>query len=120
MFQYKILNSILYLNKQLFILNKKDTKLFSYCRLQDETTNHIKCKFAIILWSDLKDYYCQCSFDLPISNSTFGFFEIDPDLFILLNHILLLNKDYIYLSRDSSNSSLAPLFKNIQEDFDLK
>ena len=37
MFQYKILNNILYLNKQLFIFNKKDTKLCSYCRLQDET-----------------------------------------------------------------------------------
>ena len=40
-FQYKILNNILHLNKQLFIFNKKDTKLCSYCRLQDETTNHI-------------------------------------------------------------------------------
>ena len=33
MFQYKILNSILYLNKQLFIFNKKDTKVCSYCKL---------------------------------------------------------------------------------------
>ena len=69
MFQYKILNNILYLNKQLFIFNKKDTKLCSYCRLQDETTNHMfaECKFAIKLWSDLKDY-CQYRFDLPILN----------------------------------------------------
>ena len=41
MFQYKILNNILYLNKQLFLFNKKDTKLCSYCGLQDETINHI-------------------------------------------------------------------------------
>ena len=41
MFQYKILNNILYLNKQLFIFNKKDTKLCFYCKLQDETINHI-------------------------------------------------------------------------------
>ena len=40
LFQYKILNNILYLYKQLFIFSKKDTKLYSYCRLQDETTNH--------------------------------------------------------------------------------
>ena len=46
MFQYKIPNN---LNKQLFTFNKKDTKLCSYCRLKDETTNHIfvECKFAI-------------------------------------------------------------------------
>ena len=43
-FQYKILNNILDLNKQLFIFNKKDTKLCSYCRLEDETTNHIFVK----------------------------------------------------------------------------
>ena len=120
MFQYKILNNILYLNNQLFIFNEKDTELFSYCILQDETTNHIfvKCKFVIKLWSDLKDY-CQCSFDLPISNSSFGFFEIDPDLFIPLNHILLLYKYYIYSSRDSPSVSLAPLLKNIKNVFDL-
>ena len=97
MFQYKILNNILlYLNKQLFIFNKKDTKLCSYCRLQHETTNYIfvECTFTIKLWRDLR-HYCQCSFDLPILNpqsATFGIFEIDPDLVILLNYMLLLYK----------------------------
>ena len=64
-----ILNNVLYLNKQHFIFNKKDTKLCSYCRLQDETINHIfvECKFAIKLWNNLR-HYCHCSFDLPILN----------------------------------------------------
>ena len=124
MFQYKILNNILYLNKQLFLFNKKDIKLLSYCRLQDETTNHIfvECTFAIKLWSDLRGY-CQCSFDLSILNpqsSTFGFFEIDSDLVILLNHILLLYKYYIYSSRDSSKLSFAALLKNTKKVFDLE
>ena len=63
MFHYKILNNILYLNKQLFIFNKKYTKLCTYCKLQDETINHIfvECKFAIKLWSDLR-HCCQRSF----------------------------------------------------------
>ena len=117
MFQYKILNNILSLNEQLVIFNKKDSKLCSYCRLQDETINHIfvECKFAIKLWSDLR-HYCQRSFVIPILNpqsATFGFFEIDPDLVILLNHILLLYKYYIYSSRDSSKLSFKPLLKNI-------
>ena len=123
MFQYKILNNILYLNKQLFIFNKKDTKLCLYCRLQDETINHIfvECKFAIKLWSDLR--HCQCSFGIPILNpqtATFRFFEIDPDLVILLNHILLLNIYYIYLSRDSSKFSFAALLKTIKKVFVLE
>ena len=73
MLQYKILNNILYLNKQLFVFNKKETKLCSYCSLQDETINHIfvECKFAIKLWCDLR-HYCQCSFDIPILNPQSG------------------------------------------------
>ena len=113
MFQYKIQY------KQLFIFNKKGTKLCSYCILQDETTNHIfvECNFAIKLCSDLKDY-CQCRFDFPILNphsATFGFFKIDPDLFILSNHILLLYKYFIYSSRDSSKLSFAALLKYIKD-----
>ena len=121
MFQYKILNKY---NKQLFIFNKRDIKLCSYYRFQNETINHIfvECKFAIKFWSDLRDYY-QCSFDLPILNPqsvTFGFFEIDADLIILLNNILLLYKYYIYLSRDSSKPSFTALLKNIRKVFGLE
>ena len=88
------------------------------CRLQDETINHIfvECKFAIKLWSDLR-HYCQSSFVIPILNpqsAIFGFFETDPDLVILLNHILLLYKYYIYSSRDSSKLSFKALLKNIK------
>ena len=110
---YIWINSFLFLIKR--ILN---------CELQDETINHIfvECKFAIKLWSDLR-YYCQCSFDIPILNpqsATFGFFEIDPDLVILLNHILLLYKYYIYSSRDSSKLSFEALLKNILNIFVLE
>ena len=124
LFQYKILNNILYLNKQLFIFDENDTKLCSYCRLQTETINHIfvKCKFAIKLWSDLRNC-CQCSFDIPILNpqsATFGFFKIDLDLAIILNHILLLYKNYIFSSRDSSKLSFAALLKNVQKVFALE
>ena len=99
-YQYKILNNILYFNKQLFIFNKKDTKLCSYCRLQDETTNHIfvECEFAIELWSDLR-HYCQCSFDIPILNpqsATFGFFEIDPDF---KPHTVIIQVQYLFVKR---------------------
>ena len=104
---FYILSSFLFLIK----------KILNCCRLQDETINHIfvECKFAFKLWSDLR-HYCQCSFDIPISNpqsAPFGFFEIDPDLVILLNHILLLYKYYLYLSRDSSKLLFAALLKNI-------
>ena len=106
----------IWINSFLFLI-KKDTKLCSYCKLQDATANHIfvECKFAVKLWSDLR-HYSQSSFVIPILNpqsTTFGFFEIDPDLIKLLNHILLLYKYYIYSSRDSSKLSFKALLKNI-------
>ena len=79
--------------------------------------NFGECK----LWNDLKDY-CQCSFDLPISNpqsAASGFFEIDPDLFVIFDHILSLYKYYIFPSRDSSKLSITALLKNIKNVFDL-
>ena len=102
------------INSFLFLIKKI---LCSYCRLQDETISHIfvECKFAIKLLSDLR-HYSQCSFDIQILNTlgaAFGFFEIDPHLVILLNHILLLYKYYIYSSRDSSKLSFEGLLKNI-------
>ena len=92
----------------------------SYCRLQDETINHIfvEYKFAIKLWSDLR-HYCERSFVISQS-ATFGFFEVDPDLVILLNHILILYKYYIYSSRDSSKLSSKALSNNIKKGFFLE
>ena len=68
-------------------------------------------------------HYCQRSFVIPILNpqsATFGFFEIDPDLVILLNNILLLYKYYIYWSRDSSKLSFAALLKSVKKVFVLE
>ena len=41
-FQQKILHIVLYLNKILFIFGKTDTKLCSFCNIEDETTVHLQ------------------------------------------------------------------------------
>ena len=41
MFQYKVFNNILYLNKHLFLFGKKDNKFCSYCLTEEETISHI-------------------------------------------------------------------------------
>ena len=118
-FQYKLLNNILYLNKHIFMFRKKDTKHCSFCQLQDETINHlfVECNYSKNLWRDLKTYY-QPSFSLPLlrpQSATFGFFDIDPHSSLLLNHILLLYKYYIYYSRDSAKLSLVALTRSIKK-----
>ena len=94
------------------MFRKKDAKHCSFCKLQDETINHlfVECNYSKNLWRDLKTY-CQPSFSLPFlypQSATFGFFDIDPHSSLLLNHILLY-KYYIYYSRDSAKLSLAAL-----------
>ena len=90
----------------------------------DETINHIfvDCNHGISLWTDFKNY-CHLSFALPVlhpQSATFGFFDIDPELFLLLNHILLLYKYYIYSSRNSKKLSLSALVRAIKKVFVLE
>ena len=118
-FQYKLLSNILYLNKHLFMYRKKDTKHCSFCKLQDETINYlfVECNYSKNLWRDLKTY-CQPSFSLPFlcpQSATFGFSDIDLHSSLLLNHISLLYKHYIYYSRDSAKLSLAALTRFIKK-----
>ena len=40
-FQYKILNSVLFLNKKLHTFGIKPSPLFSFCNLYDQTPYHI-------------------------------------------------------------------------------
>ena len=120
-FQYKLLNNILYLNKHLFMFRKKDTKHCSFYKLQDETINHlsVECNYSKNLWRDLKTY-CQPSFILPLlcpQSATFGFFDINPHSSLLLNLILVSYKYYIYYSRDSAKLSLAAITRFIKKVF---
>ena len=85
LFVYKEFSNknINYLNKHLFMFRKKDTKHCNFCKLQDETINHlfVECNYSKNLWRDLKTY-CQPSFSLPLlcpQSATFGFFDIDPN-----------------------------------------
>ena len=99
------------------MFRKKDTKHCPFCKLQDETINHlfVECNYSKNLWRDLKTY-CQPSFSLSLlcpQSATFGFFDIDPHSSLLLNHTLLLYKYYIYYSRDSDLLRKFMLWKNV-------
>ena len=106
------------------MIRKKDTKHCSFCKLQDKTINHpfVECNYSKNLWRDLKTY-CQPSFSLPLlcpQSATFGFFDIDPHSSLLLNHILLSYRYYIYYLRDSAKLSLAALTRFIKKVYVMK
>ena len=55
-FQYKILNNILYLNKQLNKMRLKESPLCSFCSKEEETFTHLflVCTFSSKLWRDIQ------------------------------------------------------------------
>ena len=104
-FQYKILNNILYLNQKLFNFKIVDSPLRSLCETENESVLHLFCEWAVTS-NSLEQ------FKLWVSGiSLFGKIDIDPQIiifeawnlstpdFILIDHMILLFRRYIYLRR---------------------
>ena len=120
-FQYKILNNILLLNKLLFRFKVEDSSVCSFCKLVDETALHLYYQCVVIkdLWNKLKNLVGQ-SLEIPNitpQSAIFGFHDIDNTDIIIINHLLLIFKWYVYKSRDKGKIDLKALlnsFKKIQ------
>ena len=96
MFQYKILNNILFLNNRLFKMGKVDSSLCSFCKVTSETITHIfcDCNKSKFLWQKIQNW-CKPVLSLPdLSPEIVIFGLFDAREFILLqNFILLLYKN---------------------------
>ena len=118
-FQYKILNNILYLNKKLYQFGKSQTSLCSFCSTYDEDPPHLfaECPETLALWASLKANLSPI-LELPELENKFallGFYEVAPDKIKLVNHILLLFKIYVYQARESGFLNLNALQSKIIE-----
>ena len=118
-FQYKLINNTLYLNKKLFQFGLEDSPSCSFCENEDEDPMHLfsVCHHTISLWSSLQTVLAP-NIMLPNLNSKFallGFYEASPNDFTLLNHILLLFKIYIYQRRPSKLLLIEGLINKIKE-----
>ena len=128
MFQYKILNNILYLNKMLVRFGIKQTSSCSYCKLENETALHLFAECIIVqdFWNKLRVYFSDC-IEIPAmmpQSAIFGYLD-DNENSLLINHLLLIFKCYIYKSRDKEELHLKVLIKyiynirNIEENLSL-
>ena len=61
MFQYKVLNNVLYLNNMLFRFKKVDSPLCSYCDEEEETPLHLFHSYLKTkqLWEKLRQCFSQ-------------------------------------------------------------
>ena len=98
-FQYKLLNNVLFLNKMLYRFGISQDSLCSFCCLEEENLMHVfySCNHTRILWERLK-YYIRNNLDLPSLTSQgtiLGFTNSESENFIIINPLLLIFKYYI-------------------------
>ena len=117
-FQYKFLNSTLFLNKRLFLFKKSNSSLCSFCNEEGETVFHLYfyCPDVRNLWNQL-DCYLAEDFSLPpqlLQAAVFGFSEKDnTENVILYNHLFLIFKLYVYHSREKGLLNVMSLVNQI-------
>ena len=118
MFQYKLLNNVIYLNKMLFKFKKFDSPL---CKKVEETLLHLFISFLKTkqLRNKLRQYFSQL-INIPHStqqSSILGIFDNNQHS-ELINHLLLISRFYTYSARNAKQLSLDNLkitIKKIKE-----
>ena len=117
MFQYKILNNVLYLNEKLFHLHLVDSPLCLLCNGAIENIEHLFCDCPVTrnLWQCLKLLLLErmTLSDLTPQSAYIGFIDESPEFFNTTNHLLIIFKIFIYKYR-SLNPSSNLLFAKIK------
>ena len=116
-FQYKILNSLLFLKKKLYTFERTNTALCSFCNAVEETPIHIffDCVQVKCLWERVRMKF-QNDFILPSltpQTAILGLYNETNDNYNLLSHILLIFKYYIYISREKRILNIDILIANL-------
>jgi hypothetical protein len=116
-FQYKVLNNILFLNNSLFKMGICDSPLCSYCQKDNETVEHLffKCYISKKVWLDLMNIFSPKLIipPLDLQSAVLGF--IDPsDNSLILNNILLMFKITLYRNRVKNIITAQHVMKNLK------
>ena len=114
-FQYKILNNILYLNDRLFKMNLVESEMCSFCKGEKETVEHLflNCRIAKTLWANICNL-CKETMSFPVltfKNIICGFTE-SSEQNICQNFILLLFKKFLYQQRSRQSGANIKSFSN--------
>ena len=99
-FQYKILNLIIFTNKKLHRFKMVDSPLCAFCNTEEESLEHLLyfCKSSSFFWKEMLSWIAvEANIVLNVSllDILFGKFDLEKDS-LLVNHILLLAKYFIY------------------------
>ena len=97
----------------LFRFGKIDSPLCSFCEMIDETPLHLFYNYTKIklLWSQLKEFISNETLSIPSlapQSSILGHIELSDD-YLLINHLILIYKFYIYNSRNRGYPNIENL-----------
>ena len=115
---------VLYVNKKLFEFNKINSPECSFCKCEEETTIHLFhiCRKKQALWMQLISHLSR-HLNLPHftqQSDIFGFSDISNKDYLIVQHLLLLFKYYIYNVRDRKHLVFEALMKNIKDIYDIE
>ena len=120
-FQYKIRNNILYLNERLYKFNIVDSPLCSLCGAYNKSIKHLFCTCTVTqrLWDQLFRVHEVISFPILESKTVIlGLWREKTSNYILINHIILILKRYIFLMRKERKhirfNKLKAFIKNVE------
>ena len=99
-FQFKILNRIVFTNEKLFRFGMAKSDKFAFCQTEVESIEHLlfSCKISSVFWKYVLSWLGDNNIiveNLKEEAIIFGKFDVGDD-FLLVNHILLPGKYYIY------------------------
>ena len=98
-FQFKILNNILYLNARLYKMGSVSSSKCSLCSESNETTTHLffECRVSASLWSAIQNHVQNNQYlpGLSEENVHLGFISNNSSM-RLENHILLAFKQFLF------------------------
>ena len=111
-FQFKLLNNALYLNKMLFKFGKSGSPLGSFCNLKNETPYHLfyECSRTNSLWNQLC-HFLSNYLNIPVlipQSAIFGLIN-QKENFLIINFLLLIFKLHTYNSRSSYKLNIEHL-----------
>ena len=105
-FQYKIVNNILYLNNRLYKITITESPLCSLCGNDTETILHlfVHCSITQNLWMQMQNWLSNI-LDIPELTSKIaipGKHPCQGATDVLISHIILMFKKFLYTHRKST------------------
>ena len=123
MFQYKILNNMLFLNDKLFRLHLVDDPLCSLCSLANENIQHLffECSVSQGFWKSLQNHFRNHLVlnNLILQSAVFVFLDDPVDILNITNHILLIFKIFLYKYR-TKNPTFSLLLARIKNTANIE